>query len=204
VASAPVEAAVEVVAADLRESGAKFAVVGALAVSARTEPRFTRDADFAVDVSDDDAAEQLIYALRSRGYQVFASVEQQKAGRLATIRLTSPVSREVVVDLLFASSGIEPEVVADATLEKVFPRLSLPVAKTGHLLAMKTLSRAPSRMQDDVDLVGLLAIATEADLEIATRALSLISARGYARKKNLRAEWKRVLAEMRFPKEKAP
>lgn len=150
--------------------------------------------------ADDNAAEQLVYSLRNCGYQVFASVEQQNAGRLATIRLTSPVSRAVVVDLLFASSGIEAEVVTEATVERVFPNVSLPVAKTGHLLAMKTLSRAPARMQDDVDLVGLLAVATEQDLETARRALTLISERGYARRKNLLAEWKRVLAEMRFPK----
>ena len=36
-----------------RPAGVGFALVGGLAVSARTEPRFTRDLDFAIAVADD-------------------------------------------------------------------------------------------------------------------------------------------------------
>lgn len=45
-------------ASDLGKIGARFAVVGGLAVSARAEPRMTRDADFAVAVVSDHEAEQ--------------------------------------------------------------------------------------------------------------------------------------------------
>ena len=45
---------------DLRALGVPHAVVGGHAVSARTEPRFTRDLDFAIGVADDNAAEALI------------------------------------------------------------------------------------------------------------------------------------------------
>jgi hypothetical protein len=41
---------------------------------------------------------------------VDSTVEHKRTGRLATARTTSPSG--AVVDLLFASSGIEPEVVA--------------------------------------------------------------------------------------------
>lgn len=40
-----------------------FALVGGLAVSARTEPRFTRDADLAVALASDAEAEALIREL---------------------------------------------------------------------------------------------------------------------------------------------
>lgn len=40
-------------AAELSRAGCPFALVGGLAVSARTEPRFTRDADLAVLVAGD-------------------------------------------------------------------------------------------------------------------------------------------------------
>lgn len=42
---------------DVRSIGRGFALVGGLAVSARTEPRLTRDTDLAVAVADDVEAE---------------------------------------------------------------------------------------------------------------------------------------------------
>lgn len=67
---------------------------------------------------------------------MLASVEQDETGRLATVRLGSHLSGgDVVVDLLFASSGIEPEVVQAAEITEVVPGLRLPIAITGHLIA---------------------------------------------------------------------
>ena len=62
----------------------QWAVVGALAVSARTEPRFTRDIDVAVAVDDDPDAERVVRLFRDAGHRVFALVEQEAQGRLAT------------------------------------------------------------------------------------------------------------------------
>ena len=57
----------------------------------------------------------LIHKLRARNYRIEAVVEQEAVGRLATVRLTrSSEPNAPVVDLLFASSGIEPEIVAEA------------------------------------------------------------------------------------------
>jgi hypothetical protein len=42
---------------DLRELGARWALVGGLAVSARAEPRTTRDIDVAIVVGSDSEAE---------------------------------------------------------------------------------------------------------------------------------------------------
>jgi predicted nucleotidyltransferase len=86
--------------------GAECALIGGLAVSARAEPRFTRDVDLAVSVTDDSTAESLVNHFVSKGFVVLALVEQEAAGRLATVRLVPPGQTEegVVVDLLFASA----------------------------------------------------------------------------------------------------
>ena len=52
--------------------------------SARTEPRFTRDADLAVALASDAEAEALSHSLRARAYGIEAVVEQEAVGRLAT------------------------------------------------------------------------------------------------------------------------
>ncbi len=101
-------------ARDLDNLGFDWALVGGLAVSARTKPRFTADVDLAVEVSDDRQTESLIRALSKLGWTVDALVEQQSARRLATVRLVANDETGPVVDLLFASSGVEPEIVAAA------------------------------------------------------------------------------------------
>lgn len=174
---------------DLREAGARFALVGGLAVSVRTEPRFTRDADLVVAVADDQEAEGLIRRLQSDGYTVNATVEQEALGRLATVRLTQPHSADSsVVDLLFASSGIEAEVAAEADLIEILPTLIVPVAQVGHLIALKLLARDDvDRPQDVIDLRALLKHATPVDIELAHQAVALITARGFHRDRNLSA-----------------
>ncbi|MGH3404063.1 MAG: hypothetical protein ACRDRJ_16405, partial [Streptosporangiaceae bacterium] len=54
-------------------------------------------------------------------------LEQEYVKRLSGVRLGRSES-DAIVDLLFASSGIENEVVASATRLEVLPRLSAPVA----------------------------------------------------------------------------
>jgi hypothetical protein len=61
-------------------------------------------------------------------------VVQEATGRLATARLRG-LDPSTIVDLLFASSGVEPEIVGAAEELAIFPGFSLPVAITGHLLA---------------------------------------------------------------------
>jgi len=94
------EAALRQIHTDLTEAHVSFALVGGLAVSARTEPRFTRDADLAVALAGDAAAEALIHSLRARGYGIEAVVEQEAVGRLATVRLTRSTTLQApVIDL---------------------------------------------------------------------------------------------------------
>ncbi|MBI3201023.1 MAG: nucleotidyl transferase AbiEii/AbiGii toxin family protein [Myxococcales bacterium] len=179
-----IESALRRIAADLSELGRGFALVGGFAVSVRTEPRTTRDVDVAVVVTDDQDAEQVTFALTARGYALATAIEQVAVGRLATVRLEAPSG--TVVDLLFASSGIEAEVVRDAEQIAVIRGLTLPVPTVGHLIALKVLSRDDaSRPQDRVDLAALFAAATPADVDAARAALELVEARGFARGKRL-------------------
>ena len=181
------EAILRRIGVDLTEAGVSFALIGGLAVSVRTEPRFTRDADLAVALDSDARAQALVHRLRLLDYGIAAIIEQEAVGRLATVRLTrSPVPRAPVVDLLFASSGIEPEIVAEAEPMEVLPHLTVPVAKSGHLIALKVLSRDDAtRPQDLVDLRTLLGTASAADLALARDALESITARGYDRGRDL-------------------
>ncbi len=91
-----------------------LALVGGLAVSARTEPRFTRDLDFAIAVENDTEAEGVVLALQARGFMVAATIEHSNTHRLATVRLREN-DRAPFVDLLFAACGVEREIVNAAS-----------------------------------------------------------------------------------------
>lgn len=165
-----------------------WALVGGLAVSVRTEPRFTRDLDLAVAVSDDRAAEALLHQLHGAGFLVLATVEQDATHRLATARLADATGQPqgLMLDLLFASSGIEPEICRDAELIEVFPSVFVPVARLYHLMALKILARDDrSRPQDIADLRQLIMAALPADLPLASEAARLIETRGFNRCRNL-------------------
>jgi hypothetical protein len=130
------------------------------------EPRYTRDVDLAV---------------------VDTLVEQTKTKRLATARLRHGQDPEVFVDLLFASSGIEREVVEKA--ERItYPGggIQLPVASVGFLIALKVLSESDQRLQDRIDLKLLSGVATSEDWSNAEAAVRLIRSRGFHRGRALR------------------
>lgn len=183
-----VEEALRRIVADLARTSRPFALVGGFAVSARTEPRFTRDVDLVVAVPDDAAAEHLLSELRTHGYVLVAAIEQLAADRLATARLASPSTSddELIVDLLFASSGVEAEIAARAEDLEVLPGLVVPVARVGDLLALKLLSRDDDvRPLDAADLRALRSVAGADDLTLARRTVMLIQRRGYARGRDL-------------------
>lgn len=192
-----VEAALRRAAHDLDEHAQQWALVGGFAVSARAEPRFTRDVDVAVAVPDDVVAEALVRALLATGYLLKASVEQDATGRLAMARLVSSGSdsdTEIIVDVLFASSGIEPEIVDVAEPVEILPDLTVPVARTGHLIALKLLSRNDqTRPQDLADLRALLSAATAGDIVLARESVRLITERGFARGRDLASALDRLL-----------
>jgi predicted nucleotidyltransferase len=175
--------------AALADAGASFALIGGLAISVRTEPRFTRDADLAVAVVNDTEAEAVVRQLQTAGFGVIALIEQNVTGRLATVRLTPAANSDgAVVDLLFASSGVEPEIVAAADAIEILPSLTIPVARTGHLIALKLLARDDvERPQDIADLRALLRQASSDEMALARSAAYLMTSRGYNRGRDLDA-----------------
>jgi hypothetical protein len=64
----PVAPALQRIFAELGDAGVPCALIGGLAVSARVEPRTTRDVDIAISADGDEAAEQLVFHLQNRGY----------------------------------------------------------------------------------------------------------------------------------------
>ena len=100
------------------------------------------------------------------------------------------------MDLLFASSGIEAELASAAEEIELVPGLSVPVARTGHLIALKALARNDrDRPQDLDDLRALLREAAAADLDEAREAVRLIEERGFARRRKLSEELEELLAK---------
>jgi Nucleotidyl transferase AbiEii toxin, Type IV TA system len=188
----PVEQELRRAVADLDALRVRWALVGGLAISIRSVPRFTKDLDFAVAVANDSEAEGVVLRLRGRGYQPVEVLEQDYVERLSGVRLERAGS-DVIVELLFASSGIEDEVVANATRLQVLPRLSAPVATTGHLIALKILA---GRNQDLTDLGSLIPAASAEDLDMARQAVRLIQVRGFNREQDVVADLDKLIADL--------
>ena len=164
-----------------------WALVGGLAVSTYVEPRFTRDIDIAVAVRDDTEAEEFAHTWAASGFVIESVLEHDTTERLATIRThRAGAEHEIVIDLLFASSGIEPEVAAQAQHLEIAPDVTVPVARPGHLFALKLLSADPAtRPQDSIDLQNLKGYLDPAEREAARQAVGLIVARGFNRDRDL-------------------
>ncbi len=186
----PLKELVRSVAAELAAADVRWALIGGLAISARLEPRFTRDVDLAVAVAGDEDAELLVGRFRQNGFRIHALLEQEATGRLATVRLETAEGEEgPLVDLLFASCGIETEVATAAEPIPIAAGLVVPVARLGHLLAMKVLARDDERRpQDLIDIRNILKVINEEELGRARDALALIRARGFHRNKDLLQE----------------
>lgn len=123
---------------------------------------------------------------------------RRAAAFLPGTRLVPPGEGEtgVVLDVLFASSGIEPEIAEAAEVLEILPGLRVPVASAGHLLALKLLSRDDrTRPQDRIDLGALLRVATPADLDEARHSVALIHARGFQRERDLSRDLEQLIAQ---------
>ena len=181
--------------ADLQALELSWALVGGMAVSVRVRPRTTEDIDVAIAVPGDREAEKVALSFRGLGYPYLPehALEQTEVGRLATVRLSFPGGEErgLVLDLLFASSGIESEIVAAAEAEEVLPGIVIPVAQTGHLVAQKVLA---GREVDVRDARWLWEVADEGERQRARDSLALITQRRFNRGKDLAAELARLLA----------
>ncbi|HEX3553234.1 MAG TPA: nucleotidyl transferase AbiEii/AbiGii toxin family protein [Thermoanaerobaculia bacterium] len=182
-------------AADLQAGGLKWALVGGFAVTLRAEPRTTRDIDVVLALAGEREAEAAALHLRLRGYRDHpeGGLIEWPDGRIATIRLVSPpVDDEAgtAVDLLITSSGVETEVVAAAEVLEILPRFTIPVARAGHLLALKVLANRP---KDHEDARSLLREMDLEEVQMARETLVLIAERGFNRDRELLIELARLV-----------
>lgn len=95
--------------------------------------------------------------------------------------------------LLFASSGLEPEIVREAEVIEVLPQLRGPVARVPHLIAMKVLARDDrARPQDYDDIVALLGVANAKDIGRVRELLETVEVRGFNRRREARRGLRRA------------
>lgn len=92
-------------------------------------------------------------------------------------------------DLVFATCGIEPEVVAQADDIEVFPGHTVPTASAEALIAMKILSSPPSRPRDAEDIRAIARTNPGFDAALVVTLLGMIEGRGYARGQELVEKW---------------
>lgn len=188
------------VAKDLNKIGAKWALVGGLAVSVRSEPRTTKDIDLLVVSAPNDptgGAESIVQRLEKLGYRNPQILMHMEPTHRLGIRVEVPeVSNDPIpIDILEQTCGIESEIVAAAEPIEIFPGIIVPVATLAHLLAMKVLSNNESdRLRDQVDIQQLLSNSTEPDLDETRAALDSIQQRGFSRGKELQKEFAKLLA----------
>lgn len=119
-------------------------------------------------------------------------LDQSAAKRLSTVRVIPPDESPegVVVDLLFASSGLEIEICRDAIWIEIFEGLVVPVCPPEYLLALKLLARDDIRRpQDLVDIRSLLGYLDFDGQARARQLLELITARGFNRGRDLTADF---------------
>ena len=169
----------------LHELQIKWALIGGLAVSTHANPRFTNDIDLSVSATSDKEVEHIVFQLQQRKWKAEHIFEDKEKNYISTVRFTHPQHPDIFIDLLFASSGIETEIVEQALSLEAIPDVEIKVAQIGHLLALKILSEAPGREQDTLDIRALLQEANDIDIKKAKEACVLITSRGFHRERNL-------------------
>lgn len=181
----------------LTQLGVRFAVVGGLAVSFQAMERLTKDLDLVVAVQDDQESQKIVFEFSQLGYLTADVFEHEDSKRMATVRMISPGINPMYVDLLFASSGIENEIVDTAEEGHLFSNINVRVATISSLIALKVLSARESRMKDIVDLQSLLEVASPNDIDSSRHLLDLITARGFDRGKDLQGDLDRYIAQFK-------
>ena len=150
--------------------------------------------DVAVAVESDEEAERVVAALGARGYSIQSVLEHQMTGRMATVRFVAPgeTVSGVLVDLFFASSGVEDRIVEEAEDIEILPGTTAPVATVAHLMALKVLA---SRPRDLEDVRWLLKVADQSEIDSARKVLDLVGSRGFDREKDLESLFEVALSE---------
>jgi hypothetical protein len=173
------ERALPCIAADLDELAVGWALVGGLALNAYGADPPSSDIDIVIRTADDDATRVLAGALRARGHLVHR-VAHERLGEVVVVHpsISDAPPLGVLVDMLPRACGFEAEIVTAAQRMDVLG-VKVPVARLGHLIAFKVKAiHDVMRARDRRHLAALLALATDADRDVASKALRLSVERG--------------------------
>lgn len=148
----------------LRENYVDHALIGALAISARGNPRATADVDLVVAI-DTQRALDLVAALESSDFQPLFTNVQDVVEQAFILPLLHRETK-VKVDLSIGLSRFEQRAVARADVQNVLGT-QVPVATAEDLIIMKSLAGRP---QDEQDIRGLaMTLGEQLDWEYCER-----------------------------------
>jgi hypothetical protein len=163
------------------EQSHPWMLVGGLAIGGWTEPRATRDCDFAVALPEDPSA--LALALQSAGFSITTDqLRTAVEGGPIRMRLDRPGSPALTVDLLCAGTPFEHEALRRRRSLEVLG-VALYVATPDDLLIYKLIAGRP---QDLADIDRLIRFGRAPEDETYVRK--------WAREWDVEAELERVLA----------
>jgi Nucleotidyl transferase AbiEii toxin, Type IV TA system len=138
--------------ATLGALGIEFAIVGGVAVSLVSTPRFTADVD-AVLLDIDDRLEWLIDELKNAGYESRASDPIAFARR--TRVLTMRDKNGVGIDLMLGLLPFDIDLVSRAVTATLSDLSTVPVASPTHLVVIKAIAWRPRDVEDIRQLVSV-------------------------------------------------
>ena len=99
-------------------------------------------------------------------------------------------------DLIFATCGVEREIVASAERVELFPGEWVTTATAESMVAMKILSATAKRPRDLGDLQAMLRENPTLDDSRVASLLQAIEVRGYSRGQDLTEKWRKLRAEL--------
>jgi len=170
------------------ENQKKHCLIGGLAVSLISDPRFTNDLDIAIYVKNEKEIDEIIKSLSKLNYFPKTIINQTNVNLISIVRLISKDdSEDFYIDLIFNSSGIENEIINDSLVLNIDEN-DINVANLSSLLALKILSVDSERLQDIIDIQKLLKYATKDEMQKTIKLLKLIKKRGFNRQKDLISE----------------
>ena len=143
---------------------AGYALIGGLAVSARSKPRATKDIDFLVSAEKDFFSKTFPEILESKGhsYKIFKGGWDDPVNGL--IRVYDEDGSELV-DIIPVFWKWQDEIVKNAEKLKVFEGVSIPVARIEDLVILKLVAGGPQDMLDIEELLKVGKVQQNIDKE---------------------------------------
>lgn len=136
----------------LRALDIKFALVGGVAVTLVSRPRFTDDVD-AVILDVDERLEWLISELRKAGFTTRAADQIAFTRSSRVLTLTDP--QGIRIDLLLGLLPFDEDLVARATEATLKDQSTVMVALPEHLVVMKAVAWRPKDLDDIREIVAV-------------------------------------------------